>query len=172
MPDYRFVTNWRIAADIARVWDILRAPEAWPDWWYGLERVEVISPGDDHGVGAVRRFVFRGQLPYRLSFYLRQTRQEEPTLLEGQAWGELEGIGRWELRAVGSQTEVRYTWAVSPTAAWMKFLAPLARPAFVWNHDWVMRQGERGLKQLLEAPTPLIPDGFPRADPSRSARRG
>ncbi len=152
VPDYRFVTTWQIAADIERVWDILRTPEAWPDWWYGLERVEVISPGDEQGVGAVRWFVFRGQLPYRLSFYLRQTRQEQPTLLEGHAWGELEGIGRWELRSAGSQTEVRYTWEVSPTATWMRFLSPLARPAFVWNHDWVMRQGERGLKRLLETP--------------------
>jgi hypothetical protein len=152
VPDYRFETNWRIAADIERVWDILRRPEAWPDWWYGLERVEVISAGDEQGVGAVRLFVFRGRLPYRLSFYMRQTRQEQPTLLEGCAWGELEGVGRWELCPAGSETDVRYRWQVSPTAPWMNLLAPLARRAFVWNHDWVMRQGERGLKQLLETP--------------------
>jgi uncharacterized protein YndB with AHSA1/START domain len=172
VPDYRFVTSWRFAAPVERVWEILRKPEGWPGWWYGLESVTVLLPGDEQGVGAVRRFVFRGQLPYRLSFSMRQTRQERPTLLEGRAWGELEGIGRWELRPVGSGTDVRYTWEVSPTAAWMKLLAPLARPAFVWNHDWVMRQGERGLKQLLEAPAPVAPDALPHADPSRSATGG
>jgi hypothetical protein len=31
----------------------------------------------------------------------------------------------------------------------MNALAPLARPAFAWNHDWVMRNGGRGLAGLL-----------------------
>ncbi len=35
---------------------------------------------------------------------------------------------------------------------WMNWLAPLARPFFAWNHDAVMRQGEQGLKRLLEPP--------------------
>ena len=28
-------------------------------------------------------------------------------------------------------------------------LAPLARPAFEWNHDWVMARGGEGIAQLL-----------------------
>jgi hypothetical protein len=149
-PDYQFVSNWRIAAPVEQVWDVLRRPEDWPRWWYGLERVDVIQAGDDNGVGAVREFVFRGRLPYRLRFLMRQSRQERPVLLEGIASGELEGIGRWTIEPIGVETAVRYNWDVSPTAEWMKRLAPLARPAFVWNHDWVMRQGETGLKRLLE----------------------
>ena len=31
----------------------------------------------------------------------------------------------------------------------MNRLAPLARPAFAWNHDYVMRQGARGLAEKL-----------------------
>ena len=50
---------------------------------------------------------------------------------------------------LGAETAVRYDWDVSPTRAWMRVLAPLLRPAFVWNHDWVMRQGETGLKRLF-----------------------
>jgi hypothetical protein len=153
-PDYQFITNWRIAAPVEQVWDVLRRPEDWPRWWYGLERVDVIQAGDESGVGAVREFVFRGRLPYRLRFLMRQSLQERPVLLEGIASGELEGIGRWTLEPIGQETAVRYDWDVSPTADWMKRLAPLARPAFVWNHDWVMRQGETGLKRLLETRGP------------------
>jgi len=156
--DYQFVTNWRIAAPVDQVWDVLSRPEDWPRWWSGLEQVDVIAPGDADGVGAVRGFVFRGRLPYRLRFFMRQSRQERPLLLEGTASGELAGTGRWTLVPIGAETAVRYNWDVSTTRPWMKLLAPLARPAFVWNHDWVMRQGETGLKQLLEA------------SPSRSAR--
>jgi hypothetical protein len=33
----------------------------------------------------------------------------------------------------------------------MNRMAPIARPAFVWNHDYVMRQGAHGLAKRLGA---------------------
>ena len=33
----------------------------------------------------------------------------------------------------------------------MNLLAPLARPIFAWNHDFVMRNGADGLSRLLGA---------------------
>jgi hypothetical protein len=33
----------------------------------------------------------------------------------------------------------------------MNRLAPIGRPAFAWNHDYVMRQGARGLAARLGA---------------------
>ena len=38
-----------------------------------------------------------------------------------------------------------WDWEVATTAGWMKALGPLARPAFAWNHGWVMRRGGEGL---------------------------
>ena len=46
-------------------------------------------------------------------------------------------------------TAVVYEWNVSTTKPWMNLLAPIARPLFAWNHDWVMRNGGEGLAQLL-----------------------
>jgi hypothetical protein len=34
----------------------------------------------------------------------------------------------------------------------MNLLAPVARPIFAWNHDYVMRNGGEGLARLLGAP--------------------
>jgi hypothetical protein len=31
----------------------------------------------------------------------------------------------------------------------MNLMAPLLRPVFEWNHDWVMRRGGEGISQLL-----------------------
>ena len=31
----------------------------------------------------------------------------------------------------------------------MNLLAPIARPAFEWNHDWVMGNGGDGIATLL-----------------------
>jgi hypothetical protein len=33
----------------------------------------------------------------------------------------------------------------------MNLLAPVARPIFAWNHDYVMRNGADGLSRLLGA---------------------
>jgi hypothetical protein len=45
-----------------------------------------------------------------------------------------------------------YEWDVRTARAWMNWLAPVARPAFAWNHDAVMRQGAEGLARLLGVP--------------------
>ena len=37
------------------------------------------------------------------------------------------------------------------TRAWMNRLAPMGRPAFAWNHDYVMRHGAQGLAERLGA---------------------
>ena len=54
-------------------------------------------PGDGDDVGTVSRMVWKSLLPYRVEFEVTTTRVEHPHLLEGDAVGELEGIGRWRL---------------------------------------------------------------------------
>ena len=149
MADYRFVTQWRIHAPREAVWDALFYSERWPRWWKGLERVEELEPGDAGRIGCIRRFTWKGALPYRLAVDMRLTCAERPQFLESQATGELEGTGRWSLREADGATLARYEWSVRTTKRWMNWLAPAARPAFAWNHDVVMRGGERGLKKLF-----------------------
>lgn len=47
---------------------------------------------------------------------------------------------------------MRYDWNVSTTKAWMNLLAPLARPAFTWNHRILMHEGGKSIARLLNAP--------------------
>lgn len=151
MADYEFVTVWRVDAPIEAVWDAILHSERWPAWWKGVERVEELEPGDEQGVGSLRRYTWKSRLPYRLVFDMRTTRVERPVALEGAAGGELEGTGRWQLSQEDAVTTVRYEWKVRTTRPWMNVLAPIARPFFEWNHDIVMRQGGEGLARLLGA---------------------
>lgn len=149
MAEYRFLTVWRIDAPIDRVFaTIVDAPE-WPRWWPTVRKVEVIEVGDEHGIGTVCRYTFRGWLPYSLVFDVRVTRIEQPTALEGTATGELEGTGLWVLEPAGDTTIVRYEWNVRTTQWWMNLAAPIARLFFTWNHDYVMERGRRGLQRYL-----------------------
>jgi carbon monoxide dehydrogenase subunit G len=153
---YAFITVWSFRAPIDAVWEVLSSAEEWPSWWRGVESVEAIDPGGTDGVGSVRRFTWKSRLPYRLVLEMRNTHVERPHRLEGRATGELEGVGRWDLRQEGEWTTVRYEWRVRTTKAWMNLLAPLAKPFFVWNHDVVMAWGGEGLARHLGCERRLV----------------
>ena len=149
MARYRFLTAWCLAAPREEVFAVLHDSERWPEWWRGVERVVKLEDGDSEGRGSLGRYTWRSLLPYRLEFDMRITRVDRPYRMEGEAVGELAGTGRWELEEMGRATEVRFEWDVQTTRRWMNLLGPLGRPIFKWNHDWVMRQGERGLAARL-----------------------
>ena len=138
MSAYAFRTVWHLQAPIDIVWDALSHAERWPAWWPGLERV------------VDGRFTWQGWLPYRLTVQMRTVRMEPPRLLEAVSEGDLVGRGVWRLEPEAGGTRVRYDWTVSVTVRWMRWLEPIGRPIFRWNHDVVMRRGGEGLKRLLE----------------------
>jgi uncharacterized protein YndB with AHSA1/START domain len=149
MADYAFLTTWLLESPREPVWDAIYDQERWPQWWRGVEEAEEVKVGEENGVGTVARMVWKSLLPYRVEFEVTTTRVEHPHLLEGDAVGELAGVGRWRLYEQDGVTAVLYEWNVATTKAWMNLLAPLARPAFEWNHDWVMRHGGEGIADLL-----------------------
>ncbi|HEU4980436.1 MAG TPA: SRPBCC family protein [Solirubrobacterales bacterium] len=151
MAEYEFLTTWLLEAERDRVWDAIYESELWPEWWRGVVETERLADGDENGVGQVGRYVWKSKLPYKLEFQMRTTRVERPHLLEGEANGELAGTGRWRLFEQDGITAVVYEWNVRTTRAWMNLLSPIARPIFAVNHDYVMRNGGRGLARLLGA---------------------
>jgi hypothetical protein len=149
MARYEFLTTWVVDAPIEAVFDVISDAAGYPTWWKGVQRVEPLEPGDDRGVGQLDRYTWRSVLPYSLTFDARVTRIERPHLIEGHASGELEGVGIWRLYEGGGGTAILYDWRIRTTKRWMNVLGPLPRPAFVWNHDVVMRQGGIGLARTL-----------------------
>ena len=150
MTEYSFLTTWLLESPRQPVWDVIYDQASWPSWWRGVEEAEELSrpeSGDD--VGTVSRMVWKSLLPYRVEFEVTTTRVEPQRLLEGHAVGELEGIGRWRFYEQDGVTAVLYEWNVATTKPWMNRLAPLLRPAFEWNHDWVMARGGEGIAKLL-----------------------
>ncbi len=149
MADYSFLTTWLLDAPRERVFEALYDQANWPQWWRGVEEATELRGGEDDGVGTVSRMVWKSLLPYRVGFEVTTTRIERPHLMEGNAVGELSGVGRWRLYEQDGATAVLYEWNVSTSKAWMNLLAPLARPVFEWNHDWVMARGGEGIARQL-----------------------
>jgi uncharacterized protein YndB with AHSA1/START domain len=139
---YRFLSTWLLDAPMERVWQVLHDAERWPLWWRGVEATEILT-------GDLWRSTWRSVLPYSLTFDFEILRREEPYFLEGRASGELAGLGRWRLFEARGQTASTWDWDVKTSARWMNALGPLAKPAFTWNHDRVMRSGAAGLAHEL-----------------------
>ena len=166
MKQYQFVTTWFLEATPEAVFDALLHSESWPDWWRGVTRVEELERGDADGLGNVRRYTFRSLLPYSLTFQMRSTMIDRPSVLAGDASGDLVGRGRWSLTPAEGGVTVRYDWQVATTREWMNVLAPITGPIFAWNHDLVMRWGEEGLRGHLGLPSRVEDD-----DRARTRRR-
>jgi uncharacterized protein YndB with AHSA1/START domain len=149
MAEYAFLSTWLLRGVTREdVFATLRDSAGYPGWWHGVRSADVRSRGRDDGVGDVVAFAWRSVLPYTLTFELELTAIEPPYRIAAAARGELEGTGTWRVYD-GPEIAVVYEWRVATTKAWMNALGPLARPAFVWNHDLVMRRGAGGLARRL-----------------------
>ena len=150
MADYAFLTTWLLESPREPVWEAIYDQERWPEWWRGVEEVEERDGGDDGGVGSVSRMVWKSLLPYRVEFEVTTTQRRaaapaaRPT--RSASWP---GSAAGASSSSDGVTAVLYEWNVATTKPWMNLLAPIARPAFEWNHDWVMARGGEGIAQLL-----------------------
>jgi uncharacterized protein YndB with AHSA1/START domain len=146
---YEFLTTWLLRAPRAAVWDAIQDVEEWPHWWRGVESVRELDGGDGARVGSRYRVRWRSAVPYSVQFDFEVQRVELPVLMSGRATGDLDGSGTWRLYEQDGVTAVTYDWRVGTTKAWMNLVAPIARPVFEWNHDWVMRRGGEGVAARL-----------------------
>ena len=146
LTDYEFVSHWDLEAPYDQVFDVLADIGSYGRWW---KEVRDVIPVDEYSV----RAQIRSRLPYTLHYTL--TRGEEDRRagrLVAQIAGDIEGEARWTLTKRGDVTHVRYEQHVTTRVRAMRWLAPVARPAFRLNHRSMMRSGRSGLVRYLRTP--------------------
>jgi hypothetical protein len=146
---YRFLSTWLIEAPRQECWDVLADVLRWPEWWQGVESTVELEAGDEHRVGSRHRVRWRSRIPYPVEMEFVVGEVREPALMSGRSSGELEGTGTWRLLESDGATAVVYDWDVRTARAWMNAVAPVARPLFALNHDWLMRRGAESLARRL-----------------------
>jgi hypothetical protein len=148
---FRFDENWHIPEGTPQeVWDVLSDAELLPLWWSDVYK-EVV-PLDRKGkatVGSRAKARARGALPYELNFIIEAAELDPGRLVVVKTLGDFDGLWRAELSPSGTGTHVQLTWQVTVERPILKFLAPLLRPAFAWNHRWTTPRGEAGLRRYL-----------------------
>jgi hypothetical protein len=140
---YRFRSVWRIAADPDRVYATLADVATYPTWW---PQVHAIRQLDDAS-GELR---CRSMLPYDLVFVARREIEDaEHRILRATLDGDLAGSSQWQITADGAGALAVFDEDVVVRKALIRLAGPLARPALRFNHDRMMRGGERGLRRHL-----------------------
>ena len=148
---FRFDESWSLpGASPHEVWDVLARGELLPQWWRGVYlEAERLDPGTEPRVGARVKARARGFLPYRLNFIIEAVELVPDRLVAVKTSGDFDGRWRAELWPLGGGTRVDLTWEVTVERPILRLLAPLLRPAFVWNHRWTTPRGEAGLRAFL-----------------------
>jgi uncharacterized protein YndB with AHSA1/START domain len=151
MAHYQFESEWVVSAPIEAVFDLLATPDGYSEWLPSIKNSKLVSSGGDNRIGARATYSIKSPLFYSLDFEATLTELQRPNRIQMLARGDLIGTGTFELAQREGKTVVKYYWYVSTTKKWMNAVAPLGRPAFVWAHHSVMREGCAGLAKRLGA---------------------
>lgn len=149
MTSYRFTTTFALTAAPREVFDAVQEPE-WLAGFSHVRRLEQRSPAGADGLGLTYD-VTVGTVPYRLRWTMRTVAAIPAIHVAWAASGDLTGEGSWTLASVDAGVHVTSRWHVVAGPRWMRLLAPVAGPLFVWNHDRVMAAGTRRLADHLDA---------------------
>ena len=152
---YKFVDHWHIPYPIEMVWDVLSLPQDYPTWWRGVYlSAQPLVDTSAGGVGRQVAVVARGWLPYRLHFTIETLILRKPHLIEFKASGDfVTNASRWLLKSETNGTNVTLEWNPRVEKPIVKFLSPVLKPIFHWNHHWTMRRGEVQLAAYLSEKT-------------------
>jgi uncharacterized protein YndB with AHSA1/START domain len=142
--DYVFLDEWDVDAPAEAVFEALADARTYPDWWRPVYiAVEADGPPE---VGRVSQQHFKGRLPYTLRTRSTIARIDSPRELEVSVVGDLTGHGTWTLTPRDGGVHVRFDWRVIADRPLLRYLTPVLRPLFRWNHNWSVRRAIEGLE--------------------------
>jgi uncharacterized protein YndB with AHSA1/START domain len=142
--EYVFVDEWDVDAPQESVFDALSDARTYPEWWTPIyKEVEAEGPPS---VGRVSTQKFKAKLPYTLTTRSKLVRLERPSEFEVEVEGDLRGRGVWTLTPRDGKVHVRFDWRVFADRALLRYLTPVLRPLFRWNHDEAIKAAMRNLE--------------------------
>ena len=142
--EYVFIDEWDVAAPQEAVFEALADASTYPQWWTPVyKEVEVDGPPE---VGRTSTQHFKGRLPYTLKTTSEIVRYEPPSEFEVSVVGDLTGRGVWKLTPRDGNVHIHFDWRVIADRPLLRYLTPVLRPVFRWNHNWSIARAREGLE--------------------------
>ncbi|MDT4923699.1 MAG: hypothetical protein QOG01_1412 [Pseudonocardiales bacterium] len=143
MSSYVFRSEWRLPAAPATVYDVLSDVESYPRWWPQVRRTRRID--DLSG-----ELTCRSLLPYDVVFRMhREVEDPAGLVLRARLDGDLSGTSQWTITANGVGSTAVFDEDVQVGNGMLRAAGRLFRPVLRFNHDLMMRSGEKGLRAHL-----------------------
>jgi uncharacterized protein YndB with AHSA1/START domain len=140
-----FRSQWLLPAPPGQVYDVLADVETYPLWWPQVRKARRIDDGSGE-------LTCRSLLPYDLVFRMRQeVRDPDRLILRAQMDGDLNGTTQWTITSDGGGSIAVFDEDVAVGSGLVGAAGRLFRPALRFNHDLMMRAGEKGLRAHLRA---------------------
>jgi uncharacterized protein YndB with AHSA1/START domain len=140
---YVFRSEWRLPAAPDRVYAVLADVETYPRWWPQVRAARRID--DVSG-----ELTCRSLLPYDVVFVMhRELEDPDRFVLRARMEGDLSGSSQWTLRPDGDGSIAVFDEDVAVGNGMLRAAGRLFRPALKFNHDLMMRAGEKGLRRHL-----------------------
>ncbi|MDF2748685.1 MAG: hypothetical protein K0S98_2972 [Propionibacteriaceae bacterium] len=144
---YVFIDEWDVDAPQEQVFDVLVDSRTYPEWW-----TPTYVGGESDGPpkpGTVSRVRFKAKLPFTFTVTSRLVRVDRPNEFETLVEGDLGGVAVWTLTPRNGKVHVRFDWRVSADHPLIRFLTPVLRPIFRWNHKMAIGQAKRNLEPYV-----------------------
>jgi uncharacterized protein YndB with AHSA1/START domain len=142
--EYVFIDEWDVDAPQQQVFTALADASTYPEWWTPVY-IEVEADGPPEQ-GCVSHHHFKGRLPYALRTRSEIVRYEPPSEFEVAVVGDLTGKGVWTLTPRNGGVHVHFDWRVIADRPLLRYLTPVLRPLFRWNHNWSVKRAIEGLE--------------------------
>jgi uncharacterized protein YndB with AHSA1/START domain len=139
-----FIDEWDVDARQEAVFAALADTRTYPRWWRPVYLA--VEADCEPAVGCESRQEFKGRLPYHLKTRSKIVRYEPPDELEVEVVGDLTGRGIWTLTRRDGVVHVRFDWRVIADRPLLRYLTPLLRPLFRFNHNWAIARAIEGLE--------------------------
>jgi hypothetical protein len=142
--EYVFIDEWDLDAPQEVVFMALADAGTYPEWWKPVY-ITVLVDGPPE-VGRTSKQCFKGRLPYKLNTTSEIVRYEPPHEFEVSVVGDLTGRGVWTLTPSDGRVHIRFDWRVIADRPLLRYLTPVLRPLFRWNHNWSVKRAIEGLE--------------------------
>jgi uncharacterized protein YndB with AHSA1/START domain len=151
--EYVFIDEWDVDAPREAVFAALADSGTYPEWWTPVY-IAVETDGPPR-VGSVAQHEFKGQLPYHLKTRSEIVSYDPPNGFAVEVEGDLAGRGVWTLtERDDGRVHVHFDWRVIADRPLLRYLTPILRPVFRWNHNWSIKRAIEGLEPYAQKSDP------------------
>jgi uncharacterized protein YndB with AHSA1/START domain len=155
--EYVFIDEWDVDAPQEAVFTALADASTYPRWWKPVY-IDVEADGPPE-VGCTSKQHFKGRLPYTLRTTSEIVHYEPPRKFEVSVVGDLTGRGVWTLsEAADGRVHIHFDWRVIADRPLLRYLTPVLRPVFRWNHNWSVKRAIEGLEPYARTASHHPPD--------------